>query len=167
LAPSREAFKAKVAELYPGKPGAVPVNAGQLFRFVHEMKVGDLVVYPSKQDRQVHLGQIEGKYQFDPKTEPGYPHIRAVKWLRHLPRNQFSQGALYEIGSAMSLFRVKDYADTFRAAFEEKQMPVSPVVQDETVAKTAEDVEETTKDFVLKRLALSLTCWNAWDTMLG
>jgi restriction system protein len=153
LAPTREAFKARVAEAYPGKPGAVPVNAGQLFRFVHEMKVGDLVVYPSKRDRQIHLGRVDGEYRYDPKTEPGYPHVRAVKWLRHIPRTHFNQGALYEIGSAMSFFRVKDYAEVFRAAIEGEAAPLPPVTLDETVAKVAEDVEETTKDFVLKRLA--------------
>ena len=47
LNPDRDAFKAKVAEVYPEKkPGAIPNNAGQLFRFVHEMKRGDFVVYP-------------------------------------------------------------------------------------------------------------------------
>jgi predicted Mrr-cat superfamily restriction endonuclease len=51
LEPNREAFKARVAEVYPeAKLGAIPNNAGQLFRFVHEMAVGDLVVYPSKRD---------------------------------------------------------------------------------------------------------------------
>src|SRR2546430_16596788 len=45
LRADREAFKAKVAEAYPRKkPGAIPNNAGQLFRFVHEMKTGDVVV---------------------------------------------------------------------------------------------------------------------------
>lgn len=80
LEPNREAFKARVAEVYPeAGPGAIPNNAGQLFRFVHEMAVGDLVVYPSKRDRQVHIGRVEGEYQYDPKTEPGYLHRRAVK----------------------------------------------------------------------------------------
>jgi restriction system protein len=52
IRPDREAFKAKVAEVYPdAKPGAIPNNAGQLFRFVHEMKVGDIVAYPSRGDR--------------------------------------------------------------------------------------------------------------------
>jgi hypothetical protein len=60
LSPTREAFKTRVAEMYPDKPGAVPVNAGQLFRFVHEMKRGDFVAYPSKRDRHVHLGRVEG-----------------------------------------------------------------------------------------------------------
>jgi restriction system protein len=157
LHPSREAFKSRVAEVYPEKkPGAIPNNAGQLFRFVYEVKLGDLVVYPSKRDRQVHLGRIEGEYKYDPSTEPGYPNVRAVKWLRALSRTRFSQGALYEIGSAMSLFLVKNYADEFKAAMENKAAPVTPVVQDDSVAAVAEDIEETTRDFVLKRLAQEL-----------
>jgi restriction system protein len=41
LKPDRDAFKARVAEVYPAaRPGAIPNNAGQLFRFVHEMKPG-------------------------------------------------------------------------------------------------------------------------------
>lgn len=153
LAADRESFKARVAEVYPDKkPGAIPVDAGQIFRFVHEIKPGDLVVYPSKRDRQVHIGRIEGGYRYDPNTEPGYPHLRPVKWVRTLPRSQFTQGALYEIGSAMSLFLVKNYAEEFRAALEGQVAP-PPVTQDVSVAAVAEDIEETTQDFVLKRLA--------------
>lgn len=157
LKPDREAFKARVSEVYPdAKPGAIPNNAGQLFRFAHEMKPGDLVVYPSKRDRKIHLGRVEGDYRYDPKTEPGYPNVRDVKWLREVSRTQFSQGALYEIGSAMSLFLVKNYADEFRAALEGKTTPVVPVSDDASVAAVAEDIEETTRDFVLKRLAQEL-----------
>lgn len=157
LKPDRDAFKARVAEMYPEKkPGAIPNNAGQLFRFAHEMKPGDLVAYPSKRDRQVHLGRVEGDYTYDPKTEPGYPHVRAVKWIRSVPRTHFSQGALHEIGSAMSLFLVRNYAEEFRAVLDGKTAPVTPVAQDESVAAVAEDIEETTRDFVLKRLAQEL-----------
>ncbi len=149
----REAFKAKVGETYPSKkPGAIPNNAGQLFRFVHEMRRGDLVVYPSKRDRQVHMGRIEGDYQYDPSIEPGYPNIRAVKWLRAVPRTHFTQGALYEIGSAMSLFQVKTYADEFRVAAEGKT--AAPLVtEDQTIPQVSESIEETTRDFIIKRLA--------------
>lgn len=154
LRPDREVFKARVAGVYPEKkPGAIPNNAGQLFRFVHEMKPGDIVIYPSKRDRMVHLGRVEGAYEYDPKTEPEYPHVRAVKWLRTVPRTQFTQGALYEIGSAMSLFLVRNYAEEFRAAAEGKTAPVTPVTQDESVATVAEGVEESTQDFVLKTLS--------------
>src|SRR5690348_14671679 len=51
LLPNREAFKAQVASSYPDKKsGAIPVDAGQLFRFVHEVKLGDWAIYPSKAD---------------------------------------------------------------------------------------------------------------------
>jgi restriction system protein len=156
LPAEREAFKKAVAQAYPDKkPGAIPNNAGQLYRFVCEMKPGDLVVYSSKRDRQIHLGRIEGPYQYDPSTEPGYPHQRAVEWLRSFPRTRFSQGALYEIGSAMSLFQVKDYADEYLSALEGQPI-AQPPREDETIALVAEDIEETTRDFVLKQLATEL-----------
>jgi restriction system protein len=153
----RDAFKSAVVNAYPeAKPGAIPNNAGQLFRFVHEMRIGDLVAYPSKRDRQIHFGQVEGKYEYDPKSEPNYPNVRAVKWLREVPRTRFSQGALYEIGSAMSFFLIKNFADEFRAVLEGKTVPITTVSQDESVGVVAEDIEETTRDFVLKRLAQEL-----------
>jgi len=156
LQPDREGFKAKLVECYPeSKAGAVPTSAGQMFRFVHEMQVGDLVVYPSKRDREVHVGRIEGPYRYDPSTVPNYPHRRVAKWLCSFPRTHFSQGALYEIGSAMGLFQVKNYADDFVAALEGKRIS-PPTDEDETVALLTEDIEETTRDFILKRLAREL-----------
>jgi restriction system protein len=156
LGSDREAFKAAVAKAYPDKkPGAIPNNAGQLFRFVHEMRINDIVAYPSKQDRQAHLGRVTGDYKYDPSIEPGYPNLRPVQWVRAVPRTKFTQGALYEIGSAMSLFQVKNYAEEFLAALENKVQP-PPVEADETVTEVAEDIEETTRDFVLKTLAQEL-----------
>jgi restriction system protein len=156
ITPDRDGFKTAVATTYPdAKPGAIPNNAGQLYRFVHEMQVGDLIVYPSKRDRQIHIGTVESKYRYDPSLEESYPNLRTVKWLKALPRTHFTQGALYEIGSAMSLFQVKTYAEEFRAAVEGKTTP-PPVTKDETVGLVADDIEETTKDFILKTLSQEL-----------
>lgn len=155
LPPNREAFKSAVAKAYPtAKPGAIPNNAGQLFRFVHEVKQGDLVLYPSKADRTINIGEVTGDYRYDQNSE-GYPHLRSVKWLKNVPRLKFSQGALYEIGSAMSLFQVKNYADEFRAVLDGRQ-PIVPVKEDPTVPLVQSDIEETTKDFIIKALAQEL-----------
>ena len=157
LKADRDAFKAKIQEVYPEKkPGAIPVDAGQLFRFLYEMKKGDLVVYPSKRDKQVHIGQVEGEYIYDPNKEPVYPNLRPVKWIRAIPRTKFSQGALYEIGSAMSFFQIKNYADEYRAAVERKKVLPPPIDEPETVAHIAEDIEDNTRDFILKQLARKL-----------
>ena len=156
LKADREEFKKRVTQVYPGsKPGAIPTYAGELFRFIHEMKVGDIVAYPSKRDRKIHLGHVDGSYKYDPSKEESYPNLRPVKWLKAIPRTQFSQGALYEVGSALSLFQVKNYAGEFIAALEGKT-EAPPVGQDETIKVVAEDIEETTRDFVLKRLAQEL-----------
>ena len=156
LPADREAFKTKVLDCFPDKkPGAIPNNAGQLYRFVHEMKPDDLVVYPSKRDRQIHIGRILGGYKYDPELESGYPNLRSVEWLKVVPRTHFTQGALYEIGSAMSLFQVKNYADEFLAIVEGKPL-VETVTKDATVGLVAEEIEETTSDFILKQLSMEL-----------
>lgn len=156
VAPNQEAFKTVVAEAYPeAKPGAIPNYAGQLLRFVHVVQPGDLVLYPSKKDKHVHFGRVTGKYRYDPFLESGYPHLRPVEWEKSVPRTSFSQGALYEIGSAMSLFQVKNYADEFAAALE-GGIPPPGGKEDATVAPVAEDVAQNTRDFVLKTLAQEL-----------
>ncbi len=156
LSPDREAFKAQLINVYPqDKPGAIRNNAGQLFRFVHEMQRGDLVIYPSKRDKHIHIGEVTGDYIYQTRIVARYSHRRSVNWLKVLPRTQFSQGALYEIGSAMSFFQVKNYAEEFRAAIEGKAIAPSTDT-DETVAIVAAEIEQAAHDFILKTLAQKL-----------
>jgi restriction system protein len=117
LPSSREAFKTAFAKAYPEeKPGAVPVKAGVLFRFCNEMAAGDVIVYPSKSDRLVNIGLVAGNYTYLPSIDQEYPHRRRVDWKVHAPRTQFSQPALYEIGSAITMFQISNNAEEFLAA---------------------------------------------------
>jgi restriction system protein len=154
LPDNRDAFKNAVAATYPqALPGAVPVHAGTLFRFAKEMKVGDVIIYPSKLDRMVNIGTISGEYQHDLSKTP--PNRRAVKWLKHIPRAEFSQSALHEIGSAVTLFQVRNNADEFLAAL--KGQPLETTDTDsETIEATAEATEEIAADFVIKNLKSKL-----------
>lgn len=153
LAVNREAFKAAVSEAYPGmNSNAVPGTAGQLFRFVHEMQTGDTVLYPSKLDKLVHIGRVEGEYNYNPSFNASFPHLRSVEWLKSAPRTSFSQGALYEIGSALTLFQVRNYADEFRDTLQ--GTPAAPPVdEDDSVAPVVEDIEQSTRDFISKALS--------------
>jgi restriction system protein len=157
LTADREAFKVRLKECYAGRPeGFIRNAAGQLFRFIHELKAGDLVVYPSKRDRLVHIGEITGAAKYDTKTDAGYPRQRPVKWLKAIPRTHFSQGALYEIGSALSFFQVKNYADEFLAALAGKEPAPDAKKDDQSISYVAEAIEETTRDYILKILAQEL-----------
>lgn len=154
---NRDAFKKRYAEVYPNaKKGSIATAAGMLYRFVHEVQVGDYVIFPSKSNREVNIGTIEGNYLYNPNhTE--YVQTRKVKWLKHMPRLAFSQGALYEIGSAMSFFSVKNYADEFLSALDKNFVNIYPTdSEDESVGATADDIIENTKDFILKELSRQL-----------
>src|SRR5690606_30155472 len=123
---------------------------------VYELKIGDLIIFPSKQDKLVHIGKVTGSYQYNETIEPGYRHHREVKWINKFPRTRFSQGALYEIGSALSFFQVKSYADEFIAAVEGNAPDVADTEDDETIALVAEDIEQQTADFIIKAIAKEL-----------
>lgn len=155
IAPNWDAFREKYAQTYPGaKKGAIGISVGMLFRFAHEMKIGDYVVFPSKSDRMVNIGEIAGEFEY--VQGAAYPQRRKVKWLKHLPRTAFSQGALYEIGSAMTLFAVRNYSGEFLAALKDKGFQKNLPEEDYSVGATAEEIVESTRDFILKELSRQL-----------
>ena len=158
IAPDREAFKKKYIETFPNdKKMKVATSAGMLYRFALEVQIGDYIVFPSKINREINIGTIESDYIYNPDEEV-YVQQRKVKWLKHLPRTVFSQGSLYEIGSAMSFFSVKNYADEFLAALDKdfKANYSSYSNDDETVAATADEIIENTRDYILKELSRNL-----------
>lgn len=153
----RDSFKIKYTETYPdAKKGSIPTSSGMLFRFAHEMQIGDYIVFPSKTDRMINIGTIDGDYEYV-ETAHEYVQQRKVKWVKHIPRTLFTQGALHELGSAMSLFMLKNYAEEFLAALEKdfKKNAASGTV-DDTVGATADEIIESTRDFVLKELSRQL-----------
>lgn len=157
LEPSRETYKSHYIDTYPdSKKGAIATSAGMLYRFAVEVKIGDYVVFPSKADRKINIGVVESDFIYNPEAAP-YVQQRKVKWLKHLPRTAFSQGALYEVGSALSFFLLKNYADEYMQALDKGFKPSLALAEpDETVAATAEDIVEATRDFVLKELSKQL-----------
>ncbi|SEL35861.1 restriction system protein [Ruminococcus sp. YRD2003] len=156
--PNRDAFKEKYIVTYPNsKKMGIATSAGMLYRFAHEVQIGDYIVFPSKSNREINIGTVESDYIYNPNTE-NYVQQRKVKWLKHLPRTAFSQGALYELGAAMSLFLVKNYADEFLATLDKNfKVTISPdTIDDETVAATADEIIENTRDYILKELSRKL-----------
>jgi restriction system protein len=164
IGPDREALKAAQKQAYPeSKPGAIPVQAGTLYRFAFEIAVGDVVVAPYRPDSTINIGVISGPYQYDPEA-PIHPHRRPVQWKKlGVARSVFTQPALYEIGSAISVFRVKTYAAEFLAALDapstsgEAVSAAVELVQQETPEDVADEprasrVDRFTRDFILSQL---------------
>ena len=102
------------------------------------------MVYPSKHDRMVNIGKFTGEFVYEagPDDEAdGYPNSRLVTWLGRFPRSDFSQSALYEIGSFITLFKVKNHAAEFLAKVDPT---VSPPVDDDQEATPDDDSVSST-----------------------
>jgi restriction system protein len=164
LPASRPAFRAAVAEQWPDwSPGKVQNSASQLFRFVHEMSESDAIVYPCKTTREVFYGKITGLYHHIPSSGPDgeLSNRRAVSWEGKISRDLLTQGAKYELGSALTLFQFKNYADDFRIAIGRTSARLGTITssdadleekEDETIELVAAQVEESTAEFVLDQL---------------
>ncbi len=179
IGPDKAALKERVAEARPNaKPGAIPVWAGVLLRFGFEMKVGDLVIYPYKPDSTLNFGRIESDYYYD-ASAPFHRKRRKVKWPKTgIPRARFSKSARYEVGSAVTLFQVKNHEADFVAFVNGAEpagavygedaagnragtVPAVAVPVDEAAAQAedepnAERIETYTRDFIIETLMSEL-----------
>jgi restriction system protein len=163
----RDAFKTLLRERFPDTSESWVANAaGQLLRFRHVMNRGDLVVYPRRADRTVNIGRIAGDYAYEPSRSEDYPNVRAVEWLKAgLPRDQFTQGCLYEFGSAMSVFAITTHAvevltaigsQAPQAEHSEASSAVGPAVPPSEDEPSIGRISELTQDYVLKTFQTEL-----------
>ena len=157
LAPTRGAFKQMFGRSGDAKPSAIPIQAGQLYRFVHELSIGDNIVYPRRADRTLHWGEIAGPYVFDADGSEEFAHRRAVRWIGKMSRDALSQGALYEIGAALTLFEVKSFAAEFRRKFEPAEISdPSALLDEDAEIDILRDISESTRDFIAKKIKTDL-----------
>lgn len=105
---TREAFKAALAERMPGLDEAkIPASAGTLYRFVHAMAEGDVVVCPNRATSTLDIGTVAGPYEFHPESDV-HQHWRPVTWIRTgVPRSELSEAAQNEISAATTLFTLR------------------------------------------------------------
>jgi restriction system protein len=119
LKATREAFyvayrKANPEDTSSGSAGI----GGKFFRFTHEVRVGDFILYPALVDKTVYVGTVASDYAFD-EASP-FPHRRCVQWKFLIPKIEFSQAAVYEIGAARTFFEFKKNATELLARIGDK-----------------------------------------------
>jgi MoxR-like ATPase len=92
---SRDELKARVSEAWPdASPPSVASQAGQIYRFIHEVAQGDLAVLPLRSNPgHVAVGRITGAYQY--RIEGAFAgadanYTREVDWLEDsVPYDRF------------------------------------------------------------------------------
>lgn len=104
---SREDFYKAVAAAYPtAKKAQVAAAAGQIYRFVREIKVGDAVVTYDRSERIYLVGNVTGDYEYAPTVSSEQPNIRRVQWRGQVSRDALTVGARNSLGAISTLFLV-------------------------------------------------------------
>ncbi|SHF31541.1 Type III restriction enzyme, res subunit [Loktanella atrilutea] len=153
-------------------------SGGAIFTTIQKFAPEKGEAYPMLTDRrnvvviadEAHRSQYGFKSRIEKTGEIAYPNRRIVDWLGHFPRNDFSQSALNEIGSAVTLFRVKRHAAEFlskistdfgadRITTLESPEYTPDDMQDDDAAtlSVSRQAEETTEDFIVRRIMAGLT----------
>jgi len=111
---------------------------GQIWSFMRDMEVGDLVFLPRKGRAALAIGEVTGTYQYDAEAPSGACHARPVRWLRtDLPRGDIDQDILQSLSSTLTVFRINK---------EEAEARVRRVLTGRTPPKSGDDDEASDGD---------------------
>lgn len=139
LEANKKAFREKYQLIYPdASSGHILIGSNLLYRFVHEMQIGDYIVFPPRHSLYVWIGIVTGSYQYNAAAGE-YAQQRPVKWLTEYARSAFSRGALAEIGSAMTFFPIKKSTDEFLSAISATQTAYPSLFQVPEIAENRKD----------------------------
>jgi predicted Mrr-cat superfamily restriction endonuclease len=88
-------------------PGRISMSATQLYRFAHEIEIGDVVVTPVARNRSVSVGIIDGPYDWD-EGPRDFKHLRRTVWLRHgMSRDRLSASTHEELSQRPTVFPLR------------------------------------------------------------
>ena len=104
---SRDDFYKAVAMTYSTASKArIAAYAGQVYRFVREVKMGDAVVTYDRSERIYLVGNVTGDYEYAPTVSAEQPNIRRVQWHGQVDRDALSVSARNSLGAISTLFVV-------------------------------------------------------------
>jgi restriction system protein len=104
---NKDFLKDRYREKFPENPNMrVNQNVGQIFRFVNEMSLGDLVISPYV-DNRLLVGLIESELYFKEDETSPYPWRKKVKWFKEkLDRHTLSVPLQNTLRSSLTCFKV-------------------------------------------------------------
>ncbi len=80
--------------------------ADRVYSFIHEIRVGDIIILPRKHPRVINVGRVSGDYQY--RNDLGVPHVRSVDWeAQDIPCSAFDQDLLNSMGGLATVFRIR------------------------------------------------------------
>ncbi len=148
---SREDFRYAYHQAYPDETNKyrIGMQAGQVYRFVREIAIGDIVMTPDSPARDVLIGEVTGEYEYDPGQIDGYPNLRSVVWKRTVSRDDMSTGLRAVTGAIMTVFTVEGFDQEIQRLLEGRPKP-PPEEQVSFYEDTQSKADELVSDIIAR-----------------
>ena len=110
----KDFLKEKYREKYPSDANMrVNQNVGQVYRFVNDTNIGDIVISPYNTN-DLLIGQISSDLFFENDSTSPYPWRKKVEWLKDdINRHTFSQPLQNTLRATLTCFEVKQRDEIF------------------------------------------------------
>lgn len=159
--------QAMMAGLPGAKVGQIAACAGQTYRFVREIKVGDHVVSYDRSERTYLVGTVVSDYEYRPERSVEHPNVRRVQWLGEVPRDNLSVAARNSLGSISTLFLIPGAVATEMVSLLNGPKVSLPAKPAQTGLGEPDEVNDLYKDVQSKGFEFIKDRVNAldWDEM--
>lgn len=103
----RKKLKEKCKRMFKGwKEQKINAEVSQVFRFIYEIKPGDIVISPY--NGRVLIGIVKGDYYFEIKFDAcEYKHRRKVEWKIDMSKDDLPESIRKQLKSLLAVFRIK------------------------------------------------------------
>jgi len=106
---SKEDLREQMDKAYPEwKPRRRQVSTTMVGRFVFDIRVGEPIVSYNTDTRQYLIGEVTGEYTYKPGHVQDHSHVRTVKWLGRVSRDDLSVESRNTLGAICTLFLLSE-----------------------------------------------------------
>jgi len=124
------------------KPQTRSSWVSQVWRFSHDIEVGDKIISYSKEKREYIVGSVVGDYFYDDSNENPYPNSLKVKWeANNISRDSLSQAAKNSLGSVLTVFRVDQWGSE-----------IEKLLNNPIITTDSDDLEENDETIIIEDL---------------
>lgn len=82
----------------------------QIWRFLREIKKGDIVAIPRKipkSQKVVAIGKVTGDYEYKKEYGDNGRHTRSVEWLKNIPRSEFDSNSIKAFNLPPTVYKIE------------------------------------------------------------
>ena len=106
---SVQELRSSLDRAYPGTaPTTLGEWANQLWSFVHDIVIGDLVAVRLEASPEVAFGRITGPYRFDAGAPENRQHQHPAEWVRRASWDSLDANLRAELETPLTVYRVRD-----------------------------------------------------------